>query len=160
MSDERQLAAVLGHETGHCCAYHGVKGMQRDIGLALAVEIAARATGKPTAGDVTKIVGTFANLKYSRDDEYQADTLGTKYMAKAGYNPWGMVELLTVLLNLSEKEPSRLEELMQTHPISSKRIAEAGALIQKEYPTYQQAAPDPAKAKFLEMRTRLNKAVP
>ena len=160
MENERELAAVLGHETGHCCALHGVQGMQREMGVSVVAEIAARATGNATAGDAAKVVGTFANLKYSRKDEYQADQLGLKYIVKGGYNPWGMVELLTILLNLSDKEPGRLEELMQTHPISSKRIAEAKGMIQKDYASHQQTAADPGKARFMEMRARLLKLVP
>lgn len=160
MDNERQLAAVLGHEIGHNAARHNVQGMQRSIGVSVLAEIAARATGQTLAGDAAKVIGTMANLKYSRDDEYQADELGTKYMHKAGYSPWGMVELLTILLNLHESEPGSLEELMQTHPLSSKRIAEVKALIQDKYPAYQATAPDAARGRFLNMKTRLNKVVP
>ena len=160
MDDERQLAAVLGHETGHCCAKHNVLGMQREMGVSVLVEIAARATGESAAGDVAKVVGSVVNLKYSRDDEYQADQSGIKYMAKAGYNPWGMIELLTILLNLSESEPGMLGEMLQTHPLSSKRIAGAKATIEKNHPAHRQTAPDPNRARFAAMKARLLKIVP
>jgi len=160
MDDERELAAVLGHETGHCCAKHNVLGMQRQMGVSVLAEIASRATGQSAAGDVAKVIGSVANLKYSRDDEYQADHLGIKYMAKAGYNPWGMIELLTILLNMSESEPGTLEEMFQTHPLSSKRIAEAKATIEKDYASHRQTTPDPNKARFMAMKARLLRIMP
>ena len=156
MSSERELAAVLGHETGHVCAKHNVKGMQRQIGASVLADLAAQiAGGGDTAAAAAKVAGTMITMKYSRDDEFQADELGTKYMSKAGYNPWGMVELLTVLLNLHEKEPSKLEELFQTHPISSKRIADATAMIQQDHAAARKTDPDPKAGEFLAMRKLL-----
>jgi len=160
MENERELAAVLGHETGHVCAKHNVKGMQRQMGTSLLLEVGSAVAGAgDTAKAAAKVVGSMVNLKYSRNDEYQADELGVRYMARAGYNPWGMVELLTILLNLHDKEPGSLEELFQTHPVSSKRIAEAEALIQKEYPRHSRTAADAKKAKFQAMKARLLKAM-
>ena len=160
MTNERQLAAVLGHETGHVAARHNVKGMQRQMGAAVLVDIAARvASGNQSdaAKTVTQVVTGVANLKYSRDDEYQADGVGIKYMARAGYNPWGMVELLTVLKNLSESDPGSFAEMFQTHPLSRKRIEEAKELIESDtaYQGYSPTSPDPHAARFLQMRALL-----
>jgi predicted Zn-dependent protease len=161
MTNERQLAAVLGHETGHVAARHSVQQMQKQMGAQLLVEIAARAGGAEgggTVGDVAKIVSTMAILKYSRDDEYQADDLGIKYAAKAGYNPWGVVELLTLLEAMQESEPGRFQEMFQTHPLSSKRI-ERARLMLLEDPAYEgkysPAAADPNAARFEKMRKTL-----
>jgi len=134
--------------------------MQRQMGVSVLAEIASHATGQSAAGEVAKVIGSVANLKYSRDDEYQADQLGIKYMAKAGYNPWGMIELLTILLNLSESEPGTLAEMLQTHPLSSKRIAEAKATIEKDYSAHRQTTSDPNKARFTAMKARLLRIMP
>jgi len=161
MQNERELAAVLGHETGHVCAKHNVKGMQRQMGTALLIEVATKvADAGDTGKQVAKVVGSMVNMKYSRDDEYQADELGARYMTRAGYNPWGMVELLTVLLNLHDAEPSRLEEMFQTHPLSTKRIAQVTELIQREYAQHRQTSPDPKAKRFGGMRALLLKKVP
>ncbi|HUT02105.1 MAG TPA: M48 family metallopeptidase [Phycisphaerae bacterium] len=161
MKNERELAAVLGHETGHVCAKHNVKGMQRDLVKQGVVTIGGELIG---AGDLGKkaaaVVGSMVNMKYSRDDEYQSDELGIRYMTRAGYNPWGMVELLNVLLSLSESEPGAIGEMLQTHPVSSKRIAEARQMIETGYAQYRENVPDPNTKRFLDMRTRLNRAVP
>ncbi|MCD6303395.1 MAG: M48 family metalloprotease [Planctomycetes bacterium] len=161
MSDERQLAAVLGHETGHVCAKHNIKGMQRQMGTALLLEVAGRTTDMDNdAKSIAKVVATMVNLKYSRNDEYQADELGMKYMTKAGYNPYGMVELLEVLLRLNDSEPGSLAEMFQTHPLSSKRIARARRIIQDRYARYKPDSPDPHQNRFLRMRALLLKSVP
>ncbi len=160
MQNERELAAVLGHETGHVCAKHNVKGMQREMGTRAILEVAARLAGLgKTAKDVAEVVRTMGMLRYSRTDEYQADQFGVRYMTRAGYNPWGMVELLTVLLNLNDKEPGSLGEMFQTHPVSSKRIAEATEIIQTEHPEARRTDADPNAARFRKMRSVLFTAV-
>ena len=165
MGNERQLAAVLGHETGHVAARHNVKGMQRQMGAAVLVEIAARAAGADkgeAAKTAAEVVASVANLKYSRDDEYQADAIGITYMTRAGYNPWGMVELLTVLEKMSAAEPGLFGDMFQTHPLSRKRIDQARQSIESNdaYKTYSPTAPDPNTARFLRMRRLLVATVP
>jgi predicted Zn-dependent protease len=80
-------------------------------------------------------------------------------MSGAGYNPWGMVELLTTLKNLHDREPSRLENMFQTHPLTSDRIDEAIERIQQEHPGASRQEPDPARREFQEMRSRLLKVM-
>ena len=160
MTNERQLAAVLGHETGHVAAKHNVKGMQRQVGVTVLAELAGAVVGgdkAETAQAVASIVGNMASLKYTREDEYQADKTGIKYMALAGYNPYGMVELLTVLYDLSESEPGSLAEMFQTHPLTSKRIEEAKGIISgdEKLRRHSPDAADPNAATFLQMRKLL-----
>ena len=162
MTNERQLAAVLGHETGHVAALHNVSGMQRQMGA----QVLAEAAGAILGGDkgsaaktVTEVVGTMANLSYSRGDEYEADQLGIDYMAAAGYNPYGMVELLGVLKGLSDGEPGTFGEMMQTHPLTSKRIEQATAAVKDRHAGADPKAPDPNEARFRRMHARLLSAV-
>lgn len=158
MTNERQLAAVLGHETGHVAAKHNVQGLQRQMGAAVLVEIAARVAGadkQQAAESATKIVTSMVNLKYSRDDEYQADDVGMKYMAKAGYSPWGMVELLATLKEMNDSEPGSLGELFQTHPLTTKRIDRAREAVENNFKSWPKDAADPHAGQFLEMRSRL-----
>ncbi|MDK1031502.1 MAG: M48 family metalloprotease, partial [Planctomycetia bacterium] len=132
MTNERQLAAVLGHETGHVAAKHNVKGLQRQVGAAILVEVAVailEGEAGQKAGKVTEIVTSLANLKYSREDEYLSDTLGIKYAAKAGYNPWGMVELLEVLRALSGADPRLFGDMFDSHPLTQKRVEQAKDII-------------------------------
>jgi len=164
MTNERQLAAVLGHETGHVAAKHNVSGMQRQMGAQLFAEVLGAVIGGGTgeaAKAGAKIAGSIANLKHSRDDEYQADHVGLGYMAEAGYNPWGMVELLTVLYKLNESEPGSLGEMFQTHPLTRKRIERVQDAIQSndEYRRFSADAKDPNRARFERMRNLLVETV-
>ena len=163
MTNERQLAAVLGHETAHVAAKHSVNQMQKQMGAQLLVEIAGRLGGPDkgqTAADVAKIASTMALLRYSRNDEYEADVVGIRYAARAKYNPWGMVELLNVLKNLADSEPGTFGEMFQTHPLSSKRIQEAEqALKDGAYAQWSPTQRDPSEPYFMRMRKLLEDAV-
>lgn len=158
MSNERQLAAVLGHEVGHVAALHNVKGLQRQMGAAVLAGLAADALGGKSgqAAEVAvKVVGGMLNLRYSRSDEYQADDLGIRYMTRAGYSPWGMPELLTALESLSGSDGGGLPEIFQTHPYGDKRVKRAQEIISKDHGSFSASAPDPHAGRFGQMRSLL-----
>ena len=158
MSNERQLAAVLGHEIGHVTDRHNVQQLQRQMGATVLAELAAAALGGG-GGSVAKIgvkvVAGMENLRYSRDNEYQADALGIRYMAAAGYNPWGMVELLQILKQGAESSQSRWMEMLRTHPLTTKRIEQATQEVRLKHAVASPGAPDQHLQRFLRMRLRL-----
>ena len=163
MDNERQLAAVLGHETGHVNALHNVSGLQRQMGAAVLADLAGAVIGG-TKGKVAQaaaeVVTGMVNLRYSRKDEYQADQLGIRYMTRAGYNPWGMVELLTRLQEMSGSEGGSFGEMFKTHPLTGKRVEQARQEIlgSATYRRFSADAPDPGVGTFLEMRALLGPA--
>jgi len=162
MTNERQLAAVLAHEVTHVAAKHNVVAMQRQMGAALVVELAGWAAGadkEKAAEAATEIAAGMVNLSYSRGDEYEADRYGITYMTRAGYNPWGMVELLEILMGLHETEPNLVEKLFLTHPTSRERIERAREQIEKEHEGARRTAADPNARKFLDVRAALPKYV-
>ena len=76
-----------------------------------------------TAKLVTDLASTGGFLKYGRDDEYEADRLGAKYLYAAGYDPQAMVDFLDKLKALETSEPSKFETWLMTHPPASDRLA-------------------------------------
>ncbi|MBS3734877.1 MAG: M48 family metalloprotease [Phycisphaerae bacterium] len=156
MTNERQLAAVLGHEIGHIVHRDSAKGLQRQLGVELLAAIVGEAVGGgggTAAKTAAKVVGGLVNLRYSRDQEYNADQAGIKHMAAVGYNPWGMVELLRLLER--EKEAGTLGEMLSTHPLTSKRIEEVEDTLREDYPAFSPTQPDPNAGRFMAMHGRI-----
>ena len=158
MDNERQLAAVLGHEIGHVCALHNVHALQRQLGAKILLEIAQYAVQgeyAPSIQTATKYTTKFLNLRYSRKDEYQADKLGVWYMSRAGYNPCGMIELMEVLLKQKKGKESAFFELFQSHPLTKKRIEQVRDHVSMNYHQHLPPKPDPHTDRYLEMRQLL-----
>lgn len=127
-----ELAAVLGHEVGHAAARHAAKHLQADLGFALLIHAAGAAGAGEGAVEVAdSLYGLFSN-GYSRRDELEADRLGMKYSARAGYDPGGMITFFEKML---KEEPEgamdRAAVWRRTHPLASDRIDHAKKELEK-----------------------------
>lgn len=111
--NEDQVAWVCGHEATHVSHQHAIKRIERAMGAQLLIEIAL---GGGTGGDIATIVGALALQNYSRDNEYEADRIGCKYAAAAGYDPTAALPVLQKFRELQGKDPSDLEILFHSHP--------------------------------------------
>jgi len=127
LDDESQLAAVLAHEIVHAAARHSASQMSRgtlaNIGmLAVAVGTQGRDNGQLYAA--ASQLGTAAWMaKYGRDDELESDYYGMEYMARAGYEPQGAVELQRTFVKLSEdRQTDFISGLFASHPPSIRRV--------------------------------------
>jgi predicted Zn-dependent protease len=128
LTSEAQLAAVVGHEIGHVTARHSVNQMSKAriarIGL-----IAGALVSPALAGYAAKSLEVLF-LKYSRDDERQADDLGLRYMVAQGYDPREMPRVFEVLRRVSEGQGGqRIPEWRSTHPSEEERIRATGAAV-------------------------------
>ena len=139
LKNEAELSGLLGHEIGHVSARHTAERMSKGMILS-GILTGAVAYSESRGGDWTDVVnigGQFAAgallAHYSRDDEREADALGMEYMAKAGYNPEGMVGLMEVLVGLSDHKPSAIEMMFATHPMSDERLQTARDKTSVEY---------------------------
>ena len=116
LNSEAELAGVLGHEAGHVTARHGAVKLRktnvarRSVGVFRVVDPGLRHIGGFAAG-----VAGLALLKYSRDDEYQADDLAVRYVQATGYDPGGVPEVFSVLAGVSEGE-GKMPAWLSTHP--------------------------------------------
>ena len=131
LNNEAELAALLGHETGHVNARHTARQMTKKmlmgIALAIGTVVVAEKNKKyaPLAAGLGAVGAGALLARYSRDNERQADQLGMEYMVRTGYNPEGMIQLMDVLQQMSSRKPGFFERMFASHPMSSERFASA-----------------------------------
>ena len=121
-----QLASVIAHEVSHVVAKHAMKRLQGSYG-ALALEGLAIASGSGAAAVGVNLAASSVLFANSREDEFQADQLGVKYMKKAGYDPLQMRVMLGKLLEYQNKQPRHPLNYWRTHPYIPERMARADA---------------------------------
>jgi predicted Zn-dependent protease len=143
LENEAQLAALLGHEIAHVNCGHTASAMSKGnvldmvvggTGAYLSSKESSWAEAATLAG---QIGGTALLASYSRDQERQADQGGMDYMVRAGYNPKGMIDLMKLLVRISGSNPSLLEQMFATHPMSAERLERATARVQSHYANIQ-----------------------
>jgi predicted Zn-dependent protease len=137
--NEAELAGVLGHEIGHVTARHAAQRQTQATGagiLATLGTIGAAILGGQVAGEIAQqVAGAGAEAYvagYSRDQELEADTLGIRYMARAGYDPQAMATFLRKLDGQAELERRLRGEAgdagqswFATHPRTLDRVQRA-----------------------------------
>jgi predicted Zn-dependent protease len=97
LNSEAELAAVLGHEVGHVTARHGVQQQSQSSAWGILGQAVAIGTGVGAAADLTNVLGSAFVRGYGRDMELEADGLGAQYLARSGYDPQAMIEVVNVL---------------------------------------------------------------
>jgi beta-barrel assembly-enhancing protease len=137
LQDESQLAGVLGHEVGHVIHRHSAQQMAKgQLGQMLVVATGVGASDERGHGQMAAAAAAMANqmmqLKYGRGDESQSDSYGLKLMAQAGYDPRGMLAVMTVLKEAGggRKQP----EFLLSHPLPENRLEDIKRNIAQKYP--------------------------
>jgi predicted Zn-dependent protease len=132
LGTEAQLAAILAHEIAHRLARDTMNVMSNEIGMGLLMTAAAVGARDAPRGAMAaaSITHQILGLRYSREDERQADLTGLNYLVRARYSPYAAVETMEILENL-EKE--RIVEFFSTHPSPRHRVAYLARRIEKRY---------------------------
>ncbi|HNX75210.1 MAG TPA: M48 family metallopeptidase [Candidatus Rifleibacterium sp.] len=118
--DDNELAGVIAHEMGHIDKKHSVRQAEKS-GLMTALVLGLGLSKKTKdAAPFAAIAAYFANLKFSRNDEYQADACAVKYTAAAGYNPNGIIGFFDKINK--DNKASKITKYFSTHPPTTDRI--------------------------------------
>jgi predicted Zn-dependent protease len=133
--NEASLAVVLGHEIAHAVAKHSAEQMSKQMRQQYGTQIgsgvlSALGVGSDVTSMASSVAGqlfSFKNLKYSRDNESEADHMGLIFAAMAGYDPNVAVSFWK---RMAAQGSSSSSDLFSDHPSDSKRIA----AIQNEMP--------------------------
>lgn len=138
MSNEAQLAGVLGHEVGHVTARHANDRVTNQVLTTIGVVGVSVAAGQSDndavrygAPAAAGAAGTLWTLGYSRSQENESDSLGLRYMTKAGYNPMAQVQVMEILHDASGGAGGI--EWLQTHPLPESRIRDVTRTVEGKY---------------------------
>ena len=141
MNDEAELGFVLGHETGHVAANHSQarkSASTRNSIIGVLGVLLGSAVGSNAIGSLISQGAQLRTLSFSRSQEYQADTLGIRYLSAAGYDPLASRSMLAALSRSSAlearvqgKDSRATPEWAQTHPLNENRVRQAAALAQR-----------------------------
>lgn len=96
-NSEAEFAGVLAHEIGHVTARHAAQRYNRAIATSLGTAILGAIVQSSGVDQLAQLGGELYLKGFSREQEFQADTLGVRYMSRAGYNPEAQASFLRSL---------------------------------------------------------------
>ena len=130
-----EIVDTLGHEIAHAVAKHSAeqltKQQNQQVGTNILGNVLNQAVGSGVGDLASAVAGkyfSFRNLKYSRDNETEADYMGLIFAAMAGYDPQ---QAIPFWKRMSQGNSSNQNDIFSDHPSDAKRIA----ALQKEMPT-------------------------
>ncbi len=135
-NDEAELAGVIAHEIGHITGRHAAARMSQGVLVGLGAAVLSAVTGSDAVGQVANVGSDLYIKSYSRSQEDEADELGVRYLARAGYDPKSMAEFLSSLdaqTKLDQRIAGKSEgagfNYFSTHPVTMDRVAHATKLV-------------------------------
>ncbi len=133
--NEHELVGVLAHELAHLSQRHWVRSVEKSQQNALpmmAAMLASLVLLSTTGGDAgmaaltaTQAASLESSLRFSRQNEQEADRIGMKTMQAANYNPDAMADMFERMLMATRFAGQRPPEFLLTHPVTEKRIADS-----------------------------------
>lgn len=140
-ASDDELAIVMGHEIGHVTARHGGERMTQAYGVTALSALAGVATQNSQYHDMVLQVfgagGNLAVLAFSRSQESEADHIGIRYAAKAGYDPRAAISFWEKMAK--QKGSASTAKWLSTHPPDDQRIADLKLLMPEVIPLYDAA---------------------
>ncbi len=137
-----ELAAVLGHETGHLVLGHiasAMKTQKRMSAVSRFMQRLVHNKGSQNTATIAGIVGNYGFLNFSRDQEYAADQKGVDLAARAGYNPYGTLWFFQDVAQLYGD--AGFEQYVQQHPSNKDRTSRVERYIKSNTKKFGRASP-------------------
>jgi predicted Zn-dependent protease len=155
---EAQLAGVLAHETGHVCARHWASQVTKQTLLQYAmIPLIFTPMSYPVYIGLSEGLNfgiPMAFLKFSREDEAQADFLGLQYMWKAGYDPHAFLGMFAKIVEDQRRQPGSVAGIFMDHPPTKDRIIKSEEEIKNILPKRQEYLV--STSEFQTVQDRLN----
>ncbi|MFM7024689.1 MAG: M48 family metallopeptidase [Limnohabitans sp.] len=134
--DDDQIAMIMGHEMAHALREHARERLAKSQVTNMGLSVASQLLGLGQLGNMAADLGTqLLTLKYSRDDETDADLVGLEIAARGGYRPEASVELWKKMLAANGNGGPAF---LSTHPSGANRIQELEANLPKVQHLYEQ----------------------
>jgi len=129
VDDEAELAGVLGHEIGHVIARHGAQRQTAALGASVVGAVLGAVVGSSAVNDVVGLGGRGLLAGYSRDQEYEADALGVRYLAQSGYDPYAEADFLETMAaeqalddRITGQKSGGTADWLASHPATPDRV--------------------------------------
>ena len=139
--DTAEIAAVMAHEIGHITARHAAQRAEFEKTTALFSRVNSQVLGEREAQDEVEARSKLAIARFSREQEFAADQIGIRTIARAGYDPYAAARFLTALgewsafrEQVSGAGSANRPDMMATHPSTPERIAQANAAARQYGP--------------------------
>jgi predicted Zn-dependent protease len=123
--NESQLAGVIAHEVAHIAQRHAADQITKQLVanglLGLLGALLGNDGGARTAQIGAQILAGGYMLKFSRDDEREADRIGMRILQNAGWDPRGMADFMEILRREQGRDPGSVEVFLSSHPAPGER---------------------------------------
>jgi len=159
LNSEAELAGVVGHEIGHVTARHGVRQQSASTAVGLGAvlgSILVPGLGNEAGASLLQTLAQAWTAGYGREHELESDRLGAEYLAKSGYKPQAMIDVIGVLKNQElfaaeqakrdGRQPRTYHGTFDTHPSNDTRLQQVvGAANQ-----YTISSPREGRSEYLQ----------
>lgn len=135
--NDDEVAMIMGHEAAHALREHARERMGKTAATRIGAGLISQLLGLGNTGDaLLNMGGQLLTLRFSREDESEADLIGIELAARAGYDPYGGVTLWQKMAAASKGAPP---QFISTHPSGPTRIRDIEVNLPKVQPLYQRA---------------------
>jgi predicted Zn-dependent protease len=132
-----EVATIMGHEMAHALREHARERMGKTAATRIGASVLSAFLGLGNTGDaLLNMGGQLLTLKFSREDESEADVVGMELAARAGFDPAAGVSLWQKMMNAAKGAPP---QFLSTHPAGETRIKDIQAKLPRVQPIYARA---------------------